>query len=462
MHTIHRPLYLLFISCLLLAILLPSCRKDFLGQQSSTRFDVPHTPEELQALLDNEVLFSQSPAAGFISANEVYLTNSYFDTLLPRDRNLYTWQKEIYGQAEIITDWIRCYEQIACVNQVIAGLQQLDPAAVTPAILNSLQGHALFARAYAHYNLAQLYAPPYDSLEADTALGIPLQISDKVNERAPRATLQATYQQILSDLQQARGLLPTAIDKAHPNRPSQPAAYAMQARVFLSMRRYQQAAKAADSCLRLYSTLTDYNELDTLSFLPFSPLHAEILYQSKIQEENGLVLGLVNGGASIDSNLYRSYAPGDLRPALFFNRTQPGPPVKCSYYGDFNPFTGLATDEVYLIRAESEASLGQTAAALADLNALLAKRMKPEFFVARQSTDAATVLAWVRTEREKELVLRGQRWTDIRRLNKEGKGITLTRKVKGVTYELLPNSVRYTLPIPPQAVSQDSLQQNPR
>ncbi|MNT38972.1 hypothetical protein D3C71_1410060 [compost metagenome] len=52
-------------------------------------------------------------------------------------------------------------------------------------------------------------------------------------------------------------------------------------------------------------------------------------------------------------------------------------------------------------------------------------------------------------ERRKELVWRaGLRWDDIRRLNKEGANISLSRKLGNETYVLKAGSPQFAFPIP--------------
>jgi len=65
-------------------------------------------------------------------------------------------------------------------------------------------------------------------------------------------------------------------------------------------------------------------------------------------------------------------------------------------------------------------------------------------------------------ERRKELVMRGIRWTDIKRLNLEGANIVLTRKIGADTFTLLPNDLRYALPLPESLLEVSELIQNPR
>ena len=67
-------------------------------------------------------------------------------------------------------------------------------------------------------------------------------------------------------------------------------------------------------------------------------------------------------------------------------------------------------------------------------------------------------------ERRKELIQRGLRWTDLRRLNLDPRfAVTIERVVQGATYQLLPNDLRYTFLIPNDEIFANGLiEQNPR
>jgi hypothetical protein len=173
---------------------------------------------------------------------------------------------------------------------------------------------------------------------------------------------------------------------------------------------------------------------------------------------------IVFQGCIVDSALYRSYAPGDLRRSIFYLINGEGQPnMKGGYAGIIYPFSGLATDELYLARAECAARAGQTSQALDDLNTLLLHRCQPGTFVPLTAATPAAALDTILAERRKELAFRGLRWTDLRRLNKEGRNITITRKLNGVLYQLAPNSPLYTLPIPPDIIGfNPNMKQNPR
>jgi len=66
------------------------------------------------------------------------------------------------------------------------------------------------------------------------------------------------------------------------------------------------------------------------------------------------------------------------------------------------------------------------------------------------------------TERRRELIMRGLRWSDIRRLNLEGAGITQTRTANGKVHTLLPNDPRYALALPEDVIERSGMVQNRR
>ena len=124
-----------------------------------------------------------------------------------------------------------------------------------------------------------------------------------------------------------------------------------------------------------------------------------------------------------------------------------------SYAGSVFPFTGLATDELFLTRAECYARDSNSSAALADLNTLLRHRFASGTFIPVSAPSPAAALDSILLERRKELPFRGLRWTDLRRLNLDGANITIHRSLNGTPYTLSPNSNLYTLPIPPDVLN---------
>ena len=135
--------------------------------------------------------------------------------------------------------------------------------------------------------------------------------------------------------------------------------------------------------------------------------------------------------------------------------------MKGGYNGTNFAFTGLATDEMYLVRAESRAWAGDMNGALKDLNYLLLRRYKTGTFIP-YTASTPNLRDTILNERRKELPFRGVRWTDIRRLNLEDEGITPIRILNGEKYTLPVNRPKYALPIPPDAMNMGHYVQNNR
>lgn len=447
----------------LAALITGGCKKTFLNKLPSTALVVPSTLSDYQQLLDNTAVMTGTPVLGEVSADNFYLPTSFWQTIDPQERNAYRWAPDIFGGQGLIDDWDVPYQQVFYANVVLEGLHTIPVTSVNQPQWQTEQGSALFLRAYAFYNVAQLFAPPYDGPTAGSALGIPLRLHSDVSAPSVRSSLDATYSQILADLRQASGLLPPTLPTPYLNRPSRPAAFALLARVLLSMRDYPSAGLYADSALQLYDSLLDYNTLSVQTRFPFSKLNAEILYQSNTVNYTQCMAALAYPNTIIDSGLYQSYRAGDLRQTLFYQLNTSGQPnLRPGYANVIWPFTGLATDECYLIRSECAARTGNPAGALNDLNQLLRHRYTPAAFTPVTAAPSA-ILDTILTERRKELPFRGLRWSDLRRLNLEGRSITLTRLLNGATYQLPPNSNLYTLPIPPDVLQfNPTMKQNPR
>jgi hypothetical protein len=438
-------------------------KKEFLDTIPNSELFVPTTLEEFQALLDNESVMSETPTLGELSTDNIYLLQGYWQNQNTKEKNAYIWLPDVFqGQGEVL-DWNTPYKQVFHANIVLDGLPKVTITVNNEQSWKAIKGAALFARAHAFYNVSQIFAPVYDSRTAAADLGIPLRLHSGVDESSTRPTIQTTYGRIIMDLQEASTLLTLNVPLGSNRlRPCKQAAFAMLARVYLSMSDFSQAKIYADSCLRLYDSLINYNSLNLLSNTPFSRNNIEALYQSRfLIPTNNVLRGFGSKNCYIDSNLINSYNANDLRRSAFFTNTTPAN-LKGTYTGLFQCFTGLAVDEVYLIRAECQARAGNVADAMKDLNTLMEKRWKTGYFVPLSAADAPSALAIILDERRKELPLRGLRWTDIRRLNlTESNKITLIRKLDQ-TYTLLPGDLRYVLPIPPDVISRSSIPQNPR
>jgi hypothetical protein len=447
---------------LLLSMELGSCKK-YLAASTSKSLVAITNVGDLQALLDayynmNTICAEASDEA----ADDYFLTDSTLQALgSPSGQQVYLWQPGMFDdESPTDADWQNEYSVVYNANLVLDNIGSLARTSENASNLDYCHGEALVFRAKSFLEIAAIWAKAYDSATAASTAGIPLRLTSDFNAPTTRATVAQTFQQILSDLQASIPLLPNA--PVFIFRPSKGAAYGLLARTYLAMRNYPKAAVYADSALQLDSALVDFN---TLSSSPGSYAFAaipytnpeEIMYSSVTLDNENLYLGYM----FVDTTLYASYDNNDLRKIIYF-----APSVDGYYYyqggytGNYVDYNGLATDEMYLIRAEGAARAGNVAGAMASLNSLLSRRWVTGTFTPFGAPAADSALSLVLKERRKELVFRSTRWTDIKRLNLDGANISLTRIIGGQTYTLPANDARFAMPIPTKVIQLSGISQN--
>lgn len=460
--------YTIFILTIVFLIFQTGCNNDFLDQRPDLSKIIPKTLADCQALLDDYNRMNTGyPDHGEAAADNYYFTDAYYATLAdvnntPEYKNNYSW----HPLGEHVNQWLPPYQAIYNANLVLSTLGKISPDEANYKIV---RGSALFYRSFAFFHLAQLFCKPYAATTANTDPGIPIRLTPDVSEVSIRGTVQQVYDRIIADLTEAVSLLPIEVEIK--SRPSKAAGYAALARAYLSMEDYVNAGKMADECLKLQKTLIDYNETSIAPTVTtvradaagpsFVRFNVEVIFQAVTI--NGM---LTQTATFIHPDLYNSYSANDRRKIVFFRSAGTNILFRGNYDGTATPalFMGLATDEMYLIRAECYARTGSTGLAMQDLNTLMAKRMEPPY-INRTASSAADALIQILAERRKELIFRTLRWTDLRRLNKDPRfAITLRRDRNNIgETSLQPNDLRYTFLIPTkEVINLTGMPQNPR
>ncbi|ANH80008.1 hypothetical protein A8C56_02565 [Niabella ginsenosidivorans] len=446
--------------CFAALAFLASCSR-FLDKKADSSIDTPNSIQVLQALLDNSDVFNISitPAFGEASADDYFVEETTLKTLEERLSSIYTWNPIPYKYSN---DWSACYTTVYYANLCLESIEKIPRNPANESQWDYIKGAALFHRAYAFLNLAWTFSKAYDEASANTDMGIDLRLQSDFKVPSKRSSVAETYERIISDAKASLIYLPDSTN--HVFRPSRAAASGLLARAYLSMRNYDSAFKYADICLSIKSDLLDYNTV-TDNDNPFSntAYNGETIFYSSMNFSSPQELLERNyGRAMIDTLLYSQYDENDLRKTLFFISNGSYFEFKGMYsVGVSRYFTGIALDEIYLIHAECSVRLGRSQIALKDLNELLRKRWnKDDAYKELALNDDKEVLALVLKERRKELLMRGLRWADIKRLNKEGANIVPARFVDGAVIELPVNDSRYALPLPDDIINITGMQQN--
>lgn len=462
---LQYPIGKLLVLCIFIS--LSACTKSFLDKKPNSNIIQPNTINDLQGLLDYfERLNSDYPSLPQLSCDDYYfVSKTYWEsTRSAVERNSYIWDKDVYGGEAGILSWNGPYTTIFYANNVIESAEKIRSTSDNQNQLSDIKGQAHFFRAYAYYELLKNFSKVYDEGTATSDPGVPLRLSPGIDEILPRESVQRCYEQVISDLNIAKELMTLTQPNPSRNRPSRLAAYALFSRIYLSMRKYDLSYSYSDSTLKFYSTLIDYNTVSASSTTPFSINNEETLFSTRLSAYNTLNYRNSSGSTNIDTTLIASYSANDLRRTTYFETITPGLlSVRRGYFGSgLSPYNGLASDEMYLIKAECAARLNKTEEAMSILNELLAKRYKTGTFVPLTASSPTEALQIILTERRKELVWRGLRWDDLKRLNKEGANISLSRNLDGQTYTLPADDPRWVFNIPQDEINYSGIAQNPR
>lgn len=432
-------------------VLLVNCNR-FLDEKSDSNLATAETLADNQALLDDYATLASNSTSGEIAAEDVFVTDADFNTMYDEAmKRLYTWQPS-YVSLPTGSDWENCFRRIKIYNTVLFNLGHYEIGN-----RDNVEGQALLLRGAAYLEAAQIWCLAYDKNTAEAKLGLPLRLDPDMNIPSVRSTLKETYSQILVDLHRAAILLP--VNQLAVSRPSKITALAYLSRMYLYMGDYTNALKHGKKALSYHDGLMNFNTLNPASAYPIKNKNVEVLLPTLMSYSPFLA----TTKAKINNDLYQSYDANDLRKTIFFKPLATGEILfKGNYSGSTTRMTCIATDEVYLNVAEAQAYLDDKTSAMRTLNDLLRTRWKSGTFIELSASSAAQALQMIRAERRKELLFRGLRWADLKRYNREGANISLSKTISGQLFTLPPNDLRYAIAIPEDIIKMTGMPQNPR
>ena len=439
--------------CLFMALV--SCT-DFLDEKPNAALSAPHTLEDLQAMLSNSNIFGKEPMLPEVSTTDYYLEEESLQSLADEaHKRAYVWETQGLFQENLSNDWKTVYDLVYYCNTVLEGLEDIERDEKNAVVYDRIKGEALFFRGKSLLQAALLWVEAYDEELRESKLGLPLRMDTDFNKVSVRSTMGETYDAVISDLKSAAPLLPDY--PHHLTRPSKAAAFGALSRTYMAMRKYEEALYYADEALALRHELLDFNVLDEQLSFPIPEYHEEVVFSSFFQIDQILD----HTRLLVSPELFALYSDDDRRRDILFSIAADG---KVTFKGRFAVggyalFSGIATNELLLNRAECYARMENYEMARADLLRLLDKRYRPGY-VPDIADDG--LLSVIMEERRKDLPFRGIRWMDIKRLNREGAGIVQQREAAGEQVSLSPNGLRYARPIPECVVDLSGMQQNPQ
>lgn len=355
--------------------------------------------------------------------------------------DLWRWKDEAPSPTTSYFSWRTYYHTIYIANYVIGHQHEITNA--TKEEINQLVGESYMLRAYCHFLLVNLYAEPYTHCTPAGTRGVPMQLKADVNAIPASSSVEAVYQQVLSDLNEAEKYLNVEVWEEGKNyRFNKVSAQALRARTYLYMGQWKEALKAATTVMETHNRLED---LTTNSYtLPNSYKSVENIVALERFSSN--LYTAINIPSPDFISMYRT---GDQRRTKFYKR------VTSSTYslqkgGSDDNACSFRTSEMYLIAAEASARLDSLDNAVSYLVPLMEKRLNQSAYQTTlelvNSMTQEELIQEILDERARELAFEGHRWYDLRRTTQPA----LMRTYDGVTYTLTPE--KYTMRFPTEAV----------
>ena len=486
----------LYISCFVAFTASTGCKK-YLEKEPDNRA-VLNTPEKVSQLLatayphanyqtfaetmsDNVTDIGNGVVPDANSYNTIHDPYFYIDTRENQDDS-----PEFY--------WNACYAAIAAANQALETISKAPDKTEYAA----QKGEALVARAYAHFMLVTFFSKVYDAATASSDPGIPYVKEPETVfiKQYDRKTVQYVYDEIEKDLLTGIPLIQDkeyAVPKYHF---TLSAAYAFATRFYLFKKDYASVVQ--------YGNLAVPNNNFAVNLRPWNTDYKNItdvtqLFQTYAKSTENANLLLTETQSTWARNYYITrYAldpatqqqiiprPDKVSGGIFsyalysvFEGTHMLIPKIAEYFvrTSVNADIGnayvmvplLTVEEVLFNRAEAYAYLGNTAAAIADLNTFISKRINnyspstnsvtaDKIKTVFQTSDLQkAVISAILYYKRAEFVHEGMRWFDILRY----KIPVVHTTADGQVITLGPDDPRRVLQIP-QATSIVGLQQNPR
>ncbi|MCX8481903.1 MAG: RagB/SusD family nutrient uptake outer membrane protein, partial [Sediminibacterium sp.] len=461
---------------LVFSIFLISCEKEFLQIPES---DLIAGDKALQTTGNCESLLLGAYAT--IERSGLILFNTVLADEVKKSEfyNAGTVHEWLFGASDVgIRDNYQLmpnyYAVIDRVNRVLKALPNsakdniLTSNATDSLLKTKVKAEALFLRAFAHFELYRFFS---NSSNANDLAMAYMEVPNLIG-KFPRLKVSNYFEKLKADITVAKNSLPTITPTSGDKyRANLTALFGLEARVALYLKDYQTAKNAATSyisTLPLSSTATfssiwtdvanssGQHIVECAFIIPNIRLGSLFRGQSASATGNGI--GQITWEPA--NKLRKSFdSSNDVRYNSFFkyesilaNANRPSRIIN-KYSGTNYATTNenlanykvFRTAEMYLIRAEANAELGDLAAATVDLNTLRKGRIKN--YVDASFTDKNLLIDAIMLERYKELCYEGNRMFDLKRRNLPVERDDLDLPAPNTAKTLPAGNFRFLLPI---------------
>lgn len=374
--------------------------------------------------------------------------------------------------------WIKHYVVVNRSNFAIENISNMGSEQIRDDVRKRLIGEAKFLRALAYFNLVRIYG------------GVPLVLKQTTSLdglEVPRNTVDECYEQIISDLQEAKSVLPAIgqLPEGYLGRATKGSASAMLAKVYLTREDYQNVVKETSEVMQMgYKLWKNYADNFDVEKENGQESIFEIQYKRNTPGVSGSnyngyyrppfvnINGWVGyGDDPVTRNHYECYEEGDLRRDVnvrlytkeeypnmssnyefpcYVNKFQDPSPLAVRSQGGENNYPILRYSDVYLMRAEALNAINTSDAEAYECLNVIRRRA---FGLNMNEASAIDIklglskedfLDIILLERRKEFAFEGQRRFDLVRTHKLKEAMMAQNPTIGAVVE----EKHYLLPIP--------------
>lgn len=400
---------------------------------------IPITVEDYRKVLTSA--YSKYPSHKSLTAlrtDEVNIDDNTSDFITYRE--IAMWKDANTDQATTEFPWVSFYSVIFYLNQIInEGSKTMTDSPEKQQIL--AEAYAL--RAYAYFDMVNLYGKPYNAATASSDRGVPINLEMDLEQVLKPSSVQEVYNQVHTDINKANDLMIEEKQTTGINyRFSKVALKALQARTALYENDWNNALSYADQVLAIKGQLSNLNTSTT------APNHYASV-ESIMALDNAFNSAVQNVSYASTDLLSKYNDTKDKRYAIYFEKS--GSKYKVIKGGSSDFRVSFRTAEFYFIKSEALVKLNRLSEAKDILLTVLKNRYTPDGYTAVQNQispmNATEFMSFILEERFREFALEGQRWFDLRRADQK----KIIHIISNKEYILQQNDVRYTIEFPESA-----------
>jgi starch-binding outer membrane protein, SusD/RagB family len=257
-----------YIFFLALALFFQTGCNDFLETSDPNNIDKSvFWTSEANATMAVNAIYSSLKEPGFLGLDyhkyALFISGEY-DRPYPQDQNRAEFVEfTMKSENKIVwLMWKDLFRSIMRCNDVISNVPEMSEDMISSSKKDELLGQAYFLRGFCEWYLMKIYGKYYPDKDG-SALGIPLILhvaGSREEMFCTRAGITESYQQIISDFNEAKNRLPVTWDKANLGRATKGAAIAYTAEVNMWLNDWDKAITSYEELfgLGVYKLIDNY------------------------------------------------------------------------------------------------------------------------------------------------------------------------------------------------------------